>query len=140
MCVDVLKLSPILFNDKTFHFTILPPWLLGGKSRQKLGTENFHPKLGWKKKTGKNQLSFSAEEWMELPDLAVVVHSVRSSICDKICNLTQNFDTNSPLCALSTPNQPYIYNYNSENAAKDKIGTKFKENFYFFQSELKQKI
>jgi len=80
---------------------------------------------------------------MELPDLAVVIHSVRS--CDTNCNLTQNFDTNSfSLRALSAPNQPYISI--NRNAAKDKkqLGTKFEETFYFFSRlvslELKQKI
>jgi len=56
MCVDVLKLSPILFNDTNLPLSSLPPWLWGGKCRQKLGTENFGPK-NWVE-TG-NQLSFS---------------------------------------------------------------------------------
>jgi len=105
MCVDVLKLSPILFNDTNLPPSSLPPWLWGGKCRQKLGTDNFDPKLGrnWLKT---NSLSHT-QEWMELPDLAVVIHSVRS--CDTNCNLTQNFDTNSfSLRALSQTSHIYL--------------------------------
>jgi len=141
MCVDVLKLSPILFND-----TNLPPLqfatvAVGWKMPPKIGDGKFWPKIGSKLAT--NSLSHT-QEWMELPDLAVVIHSVRS--CDTNCNLTQNFDTNSfSLRALSAPNQPYIsINWNAAKDKKKQLGTKFEDTFYFFSHpvslELKHKI
>lgn len=127
MCVDVLKLSPILFNDTNVPPSSLPPWLWGGKCRQKLGTENFDPKLG---RNWQNQLSLSHAgvdgiTWLSCCDTQRPIMWYKLQFNPKFWHKLL-----LPPCV--EPNQPYIsINW---NAAKDKkqLGTKFRETFYFF--------